>query len=201
MSRRRLLHTAFPFVAAIVTLVLVALAAGAHDTDRTDGNDTKGKLDIRQVRLVHDTPTQIWTVLTFARWGVYEMWDRGYLEILLDTRRGEAAEYYLLVRSNRFQLLGSLWRSHASGPDSYLGTVPVSRPSRRAMRVQVGLWRLRFGEKRDFYRWRVHTLFTSDACRRTCHDYAPNGTSVLQWRPGKSPSPTGSPSPTESPSP
>lgn len=201
MSRRRLLQTASPFVAAIVTIVLVALAAGAHDTDRTDGNDTKGKLDIRQVRLVHDTPTQIWTVLTFARWGVYEMWDRGYLEILLDTRRGEAAEYYLLVRSNRFQLLGSLWRSHASGPDSYLGTVPVSRPSRRAVRVQVGLWRLRFGEKRDFYRWRVHTLFTSDACRRTCHDYAPNGTSVLQWRPGKSPSPTGSPSPTESPSP
>jgi hypothetical protein len=192
---RRWLRTTAPFAAAIVTALLAALAAGAHDTDLTDPNDTRGKLDVREVRLAHETRTPIWTVVTFADWGVREMWDRGYVEVLLDTRSGEKIEYYLLVRSNRSELLGTLWRHHAFGPDSYLGPVPVSRRSRHSVSVQVGLWRLGFGEKREFYRWRVHTVFTSGTCRRTCHDNAPNGTSVLQWRPGMSPSPSVSPSP------
>lgn len=200
-TRGRWLRITVPLAAAIATAMLAALVAGAHDTDFTDPNDTRGKLDVREVRLAHDTRAPVWTVVTFAEWGVYEMWDRGYLEVLLDTRRGEDAEYYLLVRSNRLELQGTLWRLHPFGPDSYLGTVPVKRMSRRSASVQVGLRRLQFGERRDFYRWRVHTVFTSEVCRRTCHDYAPNGSSVLQWRPGRSPSPSVSPSPSPSTSP
>lgn len=195
MTGRRWLRTAAPFAGAIVTALLAAFAAGAHDTDFKDRNDTRGKLDVREVRLAHRTGSPMWTVVTFAEWRVFEMWDRGYVEILLDTRREKDPEYYLLVRSSRSDLLGSLWRLHATGPDSYLGTVPVKRMSRRSVSVQVGLWRLDFGKRRDFYRWRVHTLLTSDVCRRTCHDYAPNGASVLQWRPGRSPTPSASPSP------
>jgi hypothetical protein len=201
VTARRWPRTVAAFAAAIATVLLAALSAGAHDTDLRDPNDTRGKLDVHEVRLAHGTGTPMWTVATFADWGVFEMWDRGYVEVLLDTRREEDPEYYLLVRSSRSDLLGSLWRSHATGPDSYLGTVPVKRMSRHSVSVKVGLWRLDFGDKRDFYRWRVHTLFTSDVCRRTCHDYAPNGASVLQWRPGRSPSPSVSPSPSPSPSP
>jgi hypothetical protein len=195
MSDRRWLRTTAPFAAAIATALLAALAAGAHDTDLTDPNDTRGKLDVHEVRLAHDTRTPKWTVVTFADWGVFEMWDRGYVEVLLDTRRGENPEYYLLVRASRSELLGTLWRLHAFGPDTYLGTLQVTRRSRHSVSVQVGLWRLEFGDRRDFYRWQVHTIFTSDVCRRTCHDYAPNATAVLQWRPGRSPSPSVSPSP------
>jgi hypothetical protein len=199
--RGRWLRTAAPFAAAIATALLAALVAGAHDTDLTDPNDTRGQLDVREVRLAHDAGAPTWTVVTFARWGTLEMWDRGFVEILLDTQRGEPAEYYLLVRSNRFELQGTLWRLHAYGPDSYLGNVTVTRRSRRSVSVQVGLWRLTFGEKRDFYRWWVHTVFTSEVCRRTCHDFAPDGDAVLQWRPGRSPSPSVSPSPSPSSSP
>ena len=118
------------------------------------------------------------------------MWDRGYLMVLLDTQGGAGAEHYLLVRSAGLQLEGSLWRARVVGPDTFLGSVPVERFSRRSASVQVGLSRLTFGASRSFYRWWVRTVYTGELCRRTCHDVAPNGEPVLQWRPGMSPTPS-----------
>ena len=199
MTARRLPPTLMPFAAALLTVAMVAAIAGAHDTDLTDPDDTRGRLDIERVRLAHQPPPPRWTIATFAAWRTSEMWDRGYLMVLLDTQGAAAAEYYLLVRSAGTALQGTLWRIRNVGPDSYLGTVPVGRPSRRTATVQVGLFRLTFGASRAFYRWWTETLFTGELCRRTCHDRAPNGDPVLQWRPGMSPSP--SPSPSRSPSP
>jgi hypothetical protein len=197
----RFLRVAAPFAAAIITIALMAVVAGAHDTDFQDPDDARGKLDVKQVRLAHTPGPPTWTIVTFGEWSTAGMWDRGYMMVLLDTQGGAAAEYYLLVRSAGTALQGSLWRAHAYGPDSYLGSVPTKRPSRRSASVQVGLNRLTFGASRAFYRWWVQTVYTSDLCRRTCHDRAPNREPVLQWRPGMSPSPTSSPSPSDSPSP
>jgi hypothetical protein len=199
MMRRRLLRVAAPAVAALLTVVLMALMAGAHHTDFADPNDTRGKLDVRSVRFAHRSGPPSWTIVTFAEWKIAEMWDRGFLMVLLDTKEGPAADHYLLVRSDRVDLKGSLWRVRSVGPDSLLGSVPVKRLSRQSATVQVGLFRLTFGEKRSFYRWWVQTLFTNDVCRRTCQDRAPNEEPALQWRPGMSPSP--SPSSSASPSP
>ncbi|HET9673002.1 MAG TPA: hypothetical protein VFQ40_09175 [Actinomycetota bacterium] len=190
-----------PFVAAALTVVAMALVAGAHDTDLTDPDDARGKLDIRKVRLAHEDHPPMWTVVTFSRWGNFEMWDRGYVEVLLDTRHTEEAEYYLLVRTDRSKLEGSLWRLHPFGPDTYLGTVGVKRLSLRSVSVQVALRRLEFGERRDSYRWWIHTVVTSEVCPRTCHDRAPNRGAVEQWRPGRSPSPSVSTTTTPPPSP
>jgi hypothetical protein len=176
----------------------MALAAGAHHTDLTDPDDARGKLDVREVRFDH-AGTPRWTVVTFSKWGNLEMWDRGFVEVLLDTRQSQLAEYYLLVRTDRTRIEGSLWRLRRFGPDSYLGAVGVDRLSLRSVSVQVRLRRLRFGEQRDFYRWWVHTVVTSESCPRTCHDVAPNGAPVLQWRPGRSPSPSVTNSPSPSP--
>jgi hypothetical protein len=202
VSRPYVLRASAPFAAALVTVALVAFVAGAHDTDRLDPNDTRGKLDVRQVRLAHQPLPPVWTVVTFAEWRTVEMWDRGYIMVLLDTSRGEGAEYYLLVRSVGAVLRGSLWRARIFGPDSYLGSVPVRRLSLRSASVQVRLSRLKFGASRSFYRWWVQTVFTGLTCRRTCQDRAPNGEPIRQWRPGMSPSPSPSPtddSPTPSP--
>jgi hypothetical protein len=193
-----MLRAAAPFAAALVTVALLALVAGAHDTDLMDPNDTGGRLDVKQVRLAHEPGPPVWTVVTFSEWRIAEMWDRGYLMVLLDTQGGSGAEYYLLVRAVRADLQGSLWRVQTTGPDSHLGSLPVRRPSFRSASIQVGLRRLRFGASRAFYRWWVQTVFTNASCRRTCQDRAPNGQPVRQWLPGKSPSPT--PSPTPSPS-
>jgi hypothetical protein len=204
VSRRRILvRAAAPFVAAVVTVVALTFVAAAHDTDLTDPNDTRGKLDVWKVRLAHQPGPPVWTILTFGEWRVHEMWDRGYLLVMLDTQQGPPADHYLLLRSNGSALVGSLWRIRAVGPDSFLGGVPAFRKSTRSASVQVWLGRLAFGEKRRFYRWWVETIVTSETCPRTCQDRAPNGAAtVLNWRPGMSPtpSPTPSPSPSGSPS-
>ena len=203
MSGSRLLRVTAPFAAALITIALMSVVAGAHDTDLLDPNDARGRLDVMQVRLAHVPGPPTWTIATYAEWSTAGMWDRGYLMILLDTQAGVGPEYYLLVRSAGKTLQGSLWRAHVTGPDSYLGSVPTSRPSRRSARAQVSLKRLTFGASRSFYRWWVQTVFTSDLCPRTCHDEAPNQAQVVQWRPGMSPtpSPTSSPPPSDSPSP
>ena len=201
VSMSRFLRAVAPFAAALVTIALIAVGATAHDTDFRDPDDTKGKLDVRQVRLAHVGQPPVWTTVTFGEWGTAEMWDRGYITVLLDTLGGEGVDYYLLIRSAHTTLEGSLWRARAVGPDTYLGSVPVKRPSRRAASVQMALSRVDFGASRKFYRWWVETLFTSDICRRTCRDRAPNGDPALQWRPGMSPTPTQTASPSGSPSP
>ena len=193
---RRALRSASPFAAAAATVLAMTLVAGAHDTDLRDPDDTRGKLDIREVRLAHETRTHRWTVVTFSKWGNRAMWDRGYVEVLLDTRRTELADYYLLVRTDRSAIKAGLWRLHHFGPDTFLGPVGVDRLSLRSVSVQVALGKLEIGEQRDAYRWWVHTVVTSEACPRTCHDVAPNGDPVVQWLPGRSPSVTDSPSPT-----
>jgi hypothetical protein len=193
-----MLRATAPFAAALISVAFMALAAGAHDTDFMDPDDTGGRLDVKQVRLAHQPGPLFWTVVTFGQWRTAEMWDLGYIMVLLDTQGGVGAEHYLLVRSVRADLQGSLWRVRAVGPDSYLGSVPVRRLSRWSASAQVRLHRLTFGASRPFYRWWVQTLFTGTSCRRTCQDRAPNGVPVLQWRPGMSPTPT--PSPTPSPS-
>jgi len=201
MSGPRFLRAAAPFAAALITIVLMTVVAGAHDTDLQDPDDARGKLDVRQVRLAHVGGPPTWTIVTFGEWSTAAMWDRGYIMVFLDTQGGSGAEYYLLVRSAGIALEGSLWRAHAYGPDSYLGSVITSRPSRRGASVRVRLKRLTFGASRPFYRWWVQTVYTSDVCRRTCHDQAPNREPVLQWRPGMSPTPTPTPTPTPSDSP
>jgi hypothetical protein len=201
VSRRAIVaRTSAAFLAAVVTVSLVALVAGAHDTDFMDPNDTAGKLDVRIVKLKHAPSPAVWTIVTFGDWGIREIWDRGYVMVLLDTRYGPPADYYLLVRSRGGDLQGSLWRVRSAGLDRYEGTVQVHRRSGRSVSVQVALWRLVFGESRRFYRWAVRTIFTSDACPRTCQDRAPNGDALVkQWRPGMSPTPSPSPSPSPSP--
>ena len=170
MRVRRLPRTLAPFAAAVVTVAVVAAIAGAHDTDFSDPNDSRGRLDIEQVRLAHQPGPPKWTLATFGEWRTAEIWDRGYLMVFLDTQGGAGAEHYLLIRSSGTVLEGSLWRLRNVGPDSYLGSVPVDRWSRRSATVQVGLSRLTFGASRAFYRWWTETLFTGELCRRTCHD-------------------------------
>jgi hypothetical protein len=189
-----------PFVAAFATVGLVSLAAGAHDTDLTDPNDTRGLLDVRQVRLAHEGVPPAWTIVTFARWGALKMWDEGYLIVWLDTQAGPEAEYYALIRSNRYRLEGSLWRARIYGPDSFVKRLEVWRQSGRTASVRLRLFNLAFGPERAFYRWWVSTLYTNDVCRRSCRDRVPNGTRLVrQWRPGMSPTP--SPSESASPTP
>ena len=197
----RFLRAAAPLVVALATIALLAAVAGAHHTDRLDPNDTIGKLDVREVRLAHTPGPPRWTVETFAEWGTREIWDRGYIVIMLDTADGAGPEHYLLVRSSGRQLVGSLWRVRSGGSD-VLGSLEVDRFSRRSATVKVALSRLDF-------RWEAVLLSVvgRDALLRrhvppNLPRSHPQQGALVQWRPGMSPTPSPSPSPSPaSPSP
>ena len=69
MKVRRLPRTLAPFVAAIATIAVVAAIAGAHDTDFSDPDDSRGRLDIQRVRLAHQPGPPQWTLTTFGDGG------------------------------------------------------------------------------------------------------------------------------------
>ncbi len=181
-----------PIAATALTIALIAAAASAHHSDLADPNDTRGALDVRMVKLQHVGETAF-TVLTFSRWTVRSMWDIGNVVVFLDTKHGEAPEYYVLVRSTGTAMRGALYR-RAAGADRRIAHVGVTRKSGDGVSVRVPVYLLDFGAKRTSYRWYVTTLFAGPHCRATCIDRIPGDGSVEQWRPGMSPtpSPTGS---------
>ena len=165
---------------------------GPHRSERR-----RGKLDVSTVRLAHQ-PAARSGRFTYQEWSIREMWDRGYLMVMLDTREGAPADHYVLVRSNLFSLEGTL-----ADPLRGAGLLPRHRPRAEVHAERVDPGRAQpaaWGATRPFYRWWVQTIVTSDRCPHTCQDRAPNGgATALNWRPGMSPSP--SPSPTSTPSP
>jgi hypothetical protein len=184
-----------PFLAAGLTVVvaIVAIAAPRVHTDTNDPNDTKGVLDVRRVRLAHQTGTEV-TVLTFATWAPPAIWDRGNAYVFFDTQGGPEAEYFILVRSMGVKLHASLWRERATRRDVFLKNVKVRRKTPDGLSVRVPIKALEFGGFRDSYTWWTVTSFTGEICRRTCIDRAPDDGALEQWRPGHSPTPSISPS-------
>lgn len=190
-----------PFaVAALVAGTIVAtITLAAPATTVEDRNDTRGVLDVETVRFTHPKgqPPK-WQIVTFDGWRAATLWDRGYLYVLIDTLGGEPAEYAAQVRSDGRRMRGVLYRlgKGERGRDVAIAALDVGRANRSSVSVRVLLKRMRFGEKRTYYRWWVVTTLSGDRCASLCIDRAPNRNSVRQFRPGMSPSP--SPSPTES---
>lgn len=165
-------------IAVAISGALPALAADPQQsTFLPDPNDTPGKLDVREVR--HGPLLNLprgWTVETFARWTAKQIWDTGFVLVFLDTIGTPADDYYALVRSTGRGLAGSLWRDDHR--DRQIGKLKVSRANRREVTVVVPFRKLKIGDSRTTYRWRVLTIFKSDACSRNCFDRAPNSGSV-----------------------
>jgi hypothetical protein len=179
-------------VAAAIALVsAVALPVLASMFLITDPNDTRGVLDIHEVRLrdVDGSPPS-WTVITFGDWTARKLWDRGYVLLNLDTLGTPEPDYYALVRADRDRLRGSMWRDRTKARDVRLFTVEVHRRGDNGVAVWVPLRRLNVGVHRTVYRWSVTTLFTGGTCRRTCVDLAPDDGMVEQPIDSPTPSPT-----------
>ena len=172
----------------LCTFALPVLAARLVAVD--DPNDTAGLLDVHEVRFVDGDGPPAWTIITFNRWTVRQIWDRGYILLYLDTIGSDRPDYYVLVRADRHALAGAMWRIRRTGDDVRLFTVATRKRGDHAAEVSVPLRRLSIGAHRTLYRWSVLTLFTGNHCRRTCLDPAPDGTMVEQPLPTASPSPS-----------
>jgi hypothetical protein len=190
-------------LAAVVGLAsaLPLLALAGH-ADVRDPNDVRGVLDVR--RVTHSGGKRpVWSTITFSRWSVEQIFDYGYFLVRIDTFGNSRYDYYALVRSDGYRLRGTLVRDRRSKPDRNVAKVSAWHPSRDTMKVRVPLSRMRVGEGRRTYTWRLQTLFTSDACPRVCIDDAPNKGGVQEPIPGRGPLPTVTPTvvPTDPPDP
>ncbi|MEA2460115.1 MAG: hypothetical protein QOH90_292 [Actinomycetota bacterium] len=181
-------------VAMVGMAALVPLLARTMHADVIDRNDTQGLLDVRKVHISPKDPPR-YTVRTFARWTVPEMWDAGYEVVHFDSRGDGHFDYYAMVRSDGVELKGTLFRDRKRQEDYRVSNLKVWRPDKQRVTVRVPLGSIRVPKSRSYYRWYVDTLFVGDNCRSTCIDRVPNDGSVREvLRP--SPTPSISPSPT-----
>jgi hypothetical protein len=177
--------------AALAVFAAVALPVLASHLFITDPNDTRGLLDVHEVRFRDaDGSPPSWTVITFSDWTPRKLWDRGYVLLNLDTLGTAETDYYALVRADRDRLRGSMWRHRTEAPDVRLFNVEVHKRGDHGVAVWVPLRRLVIGAHRSVYRWSVTTLFTGGTCRRTCVDLAPDDSMVEQPIATSSPTPS-----------
>ena len=212
MSWRPSRPTLALLAAAVGAAVALPLLAVASHVDVRDGDDTRGLLDVRRVEVSgNERPT--WNVITFSGWTVSEMFDAGYFLVRLDTFGDARYDYYALVRSDGFGMRGTLVRDRKSKPDFNVGSLDAWHPTRAGVKVRVSLRKMRLGDQRVTYGWRVQTLFSSDRCPRVCIDNIPDDRAVRETIPGRGPvvtptvtvtptvAPTGTPTPTPTASP
>jgi hypothetical protein len=189
-----------PFaIAALVVVAIVGTIAVAGPNTVTDRNDTKGVLDIEKVRWKDpsgDPPT--WKLVTFDGWSARKIWDRGYLYVLVDTIGGDPADFAAQIRSDGRRMFGVLYKlgKGENDRDLVVSSLTVRKANPTSVSVRIPLGRMRFGESRTFYRWWTSSTLSSENCPSVCIDRAPNQGSILRYRPGMSPTPTGTASST-----
>jgi hypothetical protein len=198
VSRRTLARSVLALCAALAAASVPFIASADH-TAVVDADDTKGPFDVRRV-VVEGTRTPRYDVVTFPRWSVARVWDRSYGFVFFDTFGGEAADYYVLARSDGYRMRALLYRDRARKKDRVLGPVKAWRPGKRSFAVKVPLQKMTFPEQRLVYFWWVQTLHTGTSCRRVCFDRVPDRDRVAEPVPGAGQSPTPSPSTTVVPS-
>lgn len=190
---------------ATIALSAIMMGATARHLPVSDPDDTRGRLDVR--RVTHSGGSRPrWDVITYEGWTKKQVFDVGYVTLMLDTKARARPDYYVLVGSFGTHLYGHLWRDRLNKPDYKIANVNVWKPTWRKIAIRLPLAKMKIGPRRIVYRWSVETLFTGARCRRVCFDVVPDSGAVAEPIPGRvapSPTPTVSPSPgpTESPSP
>jgi RTX calcium-binding nonapeptide repeat (4 copies) len=148
--------------------ICVESGASCEPTDPPDGNDTRGRVDVRLVETGGSTGA--WRVGWFGRLSKRRMWDAGYVVVSIDSREGQGFDFHVVVRSTRRRVMGLLLRDGKRQP---VGRVQAGRIGRRGVKVSVGLDRLDLGADRAYLRWSVETIFNERRCR-PCFDPVPN---------------------------
>lgn len=180
--------------AVLVAVLAGALPASANHTGQNDGNDTRGRLDLRAVRFDHPPGPLEWTFITFQEWSPARLFDRGFLVVELETRGDEAIDHLVVVRSEGRELVGTLFRIRSDGSQVEVARVKAGKGGKRTAWVSFALRKLSIGRSRTSYFWAAASTFTGAACPRTCVDRAPDEGMVEQELPA-APSPSPSPSP------
>lgn len=187
-------------IAALMGAAGIAFMASASHLDVGDPDDTRGRLDVQTVQ-TGGAKRPRWRIITFSSWSSRDLWDTGFVTVLLDTRKRIRPDYYILIGSKGTHMYAHLWRDRATKGDFKVSKVKVWRPDRSSVSVKVPLRKMLIGNRRTFYRWSVETLFTGPRCIRVCFDFVPNEGAVVEPLPAPSPTVTITPTPTPTPTP
>lgn len=128
---------------------------------RQDGNDTRGPLDLRSLRVSH---IGRWTDrIQFATFGRVRNTqidgDRGEFEIGIDLKGDTGYEYILHVRSGGGRIRGVLYRTSTNRVVD--GSVPAARINGKAFRVDIELRTLR---RPTSYAFGLFGIFRGSPC-------------------------------------
>ena len=118
-------------------------------------------------------------IRTFSKWRVPAVWDKGDLDVSLDTGGDASPEYEAVIRSDGTRVRGLLFRGDAKYP---FRSLEVRRPSARSVLVVIPFGRLSFGRGRWFFRWSVESVWNEGPCAGACIDRVPDAGSPPEPR-------------------
>jgi hypothetical protein len=151
---------------AVALLALVgAEAARAGGATVSDGNDTRGRLDIKSVSEGHSGAKITHTIKTFSRWPkslLDEQHSNSFL-MLINTDRDRVIERFVFIITTRGRLAAGVLTSNGN----FLGRADVSRPDQRSVRVKISKSRL---GNPPSYRWQGFSSFQGGGCNSGCVD-------------------------------
>jgi hemolysin type calcium-binding protein len=150
------------------------LASSCTRSSPYDGNDANGLADVHRMLSGFVSGSPAWTFETFANFTIAGVRDHAYFLVHLDTQGDEGRELYALMRSNGSQMLASLYRDD----DTFVTTLPASKPGDNRVRLSVPWGRLNVPDDRPYFRWYAQTLYVSEGCPSVCFDRIP-GTGLL----------------------
>jgi hypothetical protein len=154
---------------ALTTVALLALVGAgvgrAGTTTVPDGNDTRGRLDIKSVSQGHAGTRVTHTIKTFGRWPkslLDEQHSNSFL-MLINTDRDRGIERFVFIITTRGRLAAGVLTSSGN----FLGRADVSRPDQRSVRVKISKSRL---GNPPSYRWQGFSSFQGGGCNSGCAD-------------------------------
>jgi hypothetical protein len=167
-SSRRLLLAAVGF--ALVSGILSAGPVAAHNFTKSDGNDSRGKLDLRSVSVSHTATGVVNKFVTYGAWTARSLGADSFFIIQIDKdnlkeRAGARYERCAFIFfTNR--LRGSLTNCGAR----FIQFLPVTKLSGTAAKITIPK-----SQTGSVYWWAAASLWDGPApCGNGCIDFAPN---------------------------
>jgi hypothetical protein len=159
-------------IALLAAGVWLSLAgpAQANVFTRSDGNDTRGPLDIRSASHGHAGNAVTHTIRTFGPWskGVLGPRTPNAFLLFVGTDRDPAPERVVLIFSSGGRMVALVLRPNGA----LIGRATASKPNGRTVRVSIP--RARLGSPAG-YRWQAFSYFESGrTCPNGCVDRVPN---------------------------
>ena len=163
-SSRQLLVTAIGLLS--VSTVLSAGPAAAHTFTKADGNDSRGKLDLRSVTVSHTATGVVHRVQTYESWTARSLGADSFFIIQIDKNKDRRYERCAFIFfTNR--LRGSLTNCRAT----FIRFLPVTKLSGTAAKITIPK-----SQTGSVYWWAAASLWVGPApCGgQGCVDFAPN---------------------------